>query len=255
MIHDNMKTYTLANLKGGSGKTTSAVSLAEALMRRGESVLVVDLDPQGALSRWVANRSGSSTSLLSGNFSEISIDHVETGEDASGTFGVITSDRSLAEMDAVRAAKIAKRLERLWEASSGYNYGLIDPPPSVGALVLGALMASDGALAPVEAGPGAIDGLKDTIQLVSRTGVAQLCGAFACRVDVRTSLDTQVPNGLVDELGAVENGGGGFKTYIREAVAMREAQAAGELPGVYDPEMTAVADYSDLATELTNLNK
>lgn len=249
-----MKVFTLANLKGGSGKTTSVVSISEALARNGRDVLVVDLDPQGTLSKWIAERSRAATSLLSGDFDSVTIQQVDLGEKTEGRINAVTSNRSLAQMDDMRAAKLSKRLEQLWDAASGYDYALMDPPPSVGALVLGALMASDGAISPVEAGPGAMDGLKDTIQLVNRTGAAPLQGAFACRVDVRTTLDTQVPDGLIDELGAIENGGVAFRTYIREAVAMREAQTAGQPPNLYDSSMTAVADYAELTTELLTLD-
>ena len=254
MNHDRMTVYTFANLKGGSGKTTSAVSIAEAMARRGHSVLAVDLDPQGTLSKWLASRSSASTALLRGEPEEMSLQTVDL-EDASGRVDVVAADRSLARMDDVRAAKLSKRLEQLWDASEGYEYGLIDPPPSVGALVLGALMASDGTLSPVEAGPGAMDGLKDTLQLVTRTGTAPLRGAFSCRVDIRTTLDTSVRDGLLDELGAISNGGQAFRTQVREAVAMREAQAAGVLPGAYDHEMTAVSDYQALTDELLALDQ
>lgn len=248
-----MTVYTFANLKGGSGKTTSAVSIAEAMARDGREVLVVDLDPQGTLSQWLVHRSRAATSLLRGDVGEMTAQSVDL-EDVQGRVDVVAADRSLTQMDDVRAAKLSKRLEQLWAASEGYDYGLIDPPPSVGALVLGALMASDGALSPVEAGPGAMDGLKDTLQLVNRTGATPLRGAFACRVDVRTTLDTSVRDGLLDELGAIEDGGRAFRTQVREAVAMREAQAAGRPPGRYDPGMTAVSDYTDLTAELLNLN-
>lgn len=251
MNHEHMTVYTFANLKGGSGKTTSAVSIAEAMASAGRDVLVVDLDPQGTLSRWMAGRSGAATSLLRGNPEEMSVQPVDL-DGAPGSVDVVGADRSLAQMDDLRAAKLAGRLEDLWGASKGYDYGLIDPPPSVGALVLGALMASDGTFSPVEAGPGAMDGLKDTLQLVNRTGTAPLRGAFACRVDVRTTLDTSVRKGLLEELGAVEDGGRAFRTHVREAVAMREAQAASVPPGIYDPGMTAVADYADLTEELLN---
>lgn len=249
MNQERMTVYTFANLKGGSGKTTSAVSIAEAMADVGRDVLIVDLDPQGTLSRWVANRSDAATSLLRGNPEEMSVQPVDIGG-APGSIDVVTADRSLAQMDDVRAAKLAGRLEDLWGASKGYDFGLIDPPPSVGALVLGALMASDGTLSPVEAGPGAMDGLKDTLQLVNRTGTAPLRGAFACRVDVRTTLDTSIREGLLDELGAVEDGGRAFQAHVREAVAMREAQAASVPPSIYDAGMTAVADYADLTAEL-----
>jgi chromosome partitioning protein len=254
MNHVHMKVFTLANLKGGSGKTTSAVSISEALARHGQAVLVLDLDPQGTLSRWVGKRSKSATSLLSGDFEGVEIQLIELGEGVRGSIDALTADRSLAQMDDVRAAKLSMRLEKLWGASSGYDYALIDPPPSVGALVLGALMASDGAISPVEAGPGAMDGLKDTLQLINRTGAAPLTGAFACRVDVRTKLDTQVRDGLLDELGPVDENGTAFRTHVREAVAMREAQTSGLPPGLYDGDMTAVKDYEDLTAELLSLD-
>lgn len=254
MNHEYMTIYTLANLKGGSGKTTSAVSISEALAREGRDVLVVDLDPQGTLSKWLGQRSRSATALLSGDPDEMDVQSVELEDGAGGAIDLVGANRSLAQMDDVRAAKLAKRLEQLWSAASSYDYALVDPPPSVGALVLGALMASDGVLSPVEAGPGAMDGLKDTLQLVNRTGAASLAGAFACRVDVRTKLDTQVPEGLLEELGAIENGGTAFRTFIREAVSMREAQTAGRPPGAYESGMTAVEDYADLTRELLSLD-
>lgn len=253
MIHEHMTVYALANLKGGSGKTTSAVSIAEALAQSGRNVLIVDLDPQGTLSRWIVSRSGSATALLQGNTEEVSVETVDL--EAPGRIDIVPADRSLAQMDELRAAKLSKRLEGLWGVSKGYDYGLIDPPPSVGALALGALMASDGTLSPVEAGPGAMDGLKDTLQLLNRTGAARLRGAFACRVDVRTTLDTSVREGLLDELGAVADGGRAFETHVREAVAMREAQTAQVPPGAYDSSMTAVADYRDLTDELLPLDE
>jgi len=254
MNHDRMTVYTLANLKGGSGKTTSAVSIAEAMVQKGINVLVVDLDPQGTLSRWLASRSGSATALLKGDVEEMSIQSVDL-DGAPGSIDVVTANRSLAQMDDVRASKLSKRLKALWDASEGYAYGLIDPPPSLGGLVLAGLMASDGALSPVEAGTGAMDGLKDTIEVLSDVDIQiPLRGAFACRVDVRTTLDTSVRDGLIDELGSLENGGRAFQTHVREAVAMREAQTAGVPPGIYDDSMTAVTDYRGLTSELLTID-
>jgi chromosome partitioning protein len=227
------------------------VGIAGALARRGRSVLALDLDPQGTLSHWLADRAGTASALLAGDLGDV---HVQPVDVDGGRIDLVPADRSLARFDDDRAARLSKQLERLWEAASGYDVALIDPPPSVGALVLAALMASDGALSPVEAGPGATDGLKDTLQLVSQTGAAPVRGIFACRVDVRTSLDMQVPDGLRDSFGAVKDGGRAFQTYVRQAVAMREAQAARELPAGYDSGMTAVQDYDDLTDEILSLD-
>jgi len=248
MNHERMTIYGLTNLKGGSGKTTSTAGLAEALARKGYNVLMVDLDPQATLSRWVASASEGATSLLSGSFSGEQMVSVEL--DADGQIDVITSNRSLAKMEDRHATQLASRLESLWGAASGYDFALVDPPPSVGALVLATLMASDGVLCPVEAGPGAVAGLEDTMQLIRRTGGAGVVGAFACRVDIRTKSDRQIPDLLTRELGSITEGGRAFDTFIREAVAVREAQTAGKLPGAYDSSMTSVDDYSHLADEV-----
>lgn len=252
MNHEDMTVYTFANLKGGSGKTTSAVSIAEALAREGHNVLAVDLDPQGSLSRWLVSRSDAVTSLLRGNADGVSIQTADLGG-APGRIDVLAADRSLVEFDDMRATKISRLLERMWDASEGYDYGIVDPPPSVGALVIGSLMASDGILSPVEAGPGAMDGLKDTIDLIDNTDAGSLLGTFACRVDRRNNLDTTVRDGLIQEFGTVDNGGQAFRTQIRKAVALREARADCVPPGVYKPGMSTVSDYADLTAELLNL--
>jgi chromosome partitioning protein len=252
MNHEDMTVYTFANLKGGSGKTTSAVSIAEALAREGHNVLAVDLDPQGSLSRWLVSRSDAVTSLLRGNADGVSIQTADLGG-APGRIDVLAADRSLVEFDDMRATKISRLLERMWGVSEGYDYGIVDPPPSVGALAIAALMASDSILSPVEAGPGALDGLKDTIELISETDAGSLTGAFACRVDRRTTLDESIRKGLIQEFGTVDSGGQAFRTQIREAVALREARTAWKPPGLYEPGMTTVSDYADLTAELLNL--
>jgi chromosome partitioning protein len=246
-----MNVYSLVNLKGGSGKTTSTVCLSEAIKAAGYEVLVVDLDPQATLSRWLAGTADHATQLLDGSFD--SEEHISVVPPVD--VHLIASNRSLARSEDKRAAKLARRLERLFEAIEGfYDYVLIDPPPSVGSLVLAALMASDGVLAPVEASAGAVDGFTDTLGLMRRTGGAQLQGAFACRVDVRTNSDMQVPRLLTDEFGPVDGGGKAFRTFIRETVKMREAQTAHSYPSRYDPGMTAVLDYNAVALELLRMD-
>ena len=241
-----MIVYALCNLKGGAGKTTSAVALAEALSHQGQRVLVLDMDPQATCSRWMAASANHMTRLLDGAFE--GSEHVQA---VTKRIHLVAGNRSLARVEDKRAAKIAMRLERFHEAAAAtYDVVLIDPPPSVGTLVTAALIASDEVLSPVEAGPGAVDGLSDTLAYIRRTGGAAFRGAFACRVDVRTTLDRQVPELLLEEFGAVEDGGKAFRTYVRETVQMREAQAAHALPRQYASSMTAVKDYQRLTDEL-----
>lgn len=246
-----MKVYSLVNLKGGSGKTTSVICLSEALASAGCKVLAIDLDPQATLSRWMRETADHATQLLDGSFDgEKHIDVIPPVD-----VHLVASNRSLARSEDRRASKLARRLERLFEAVGDfYDYTLIDPPPSVGSLVLASLMASDGVLSPVEASAGAVDGFTDTLGLMRRTGGAQLKAAFACRVDIRTNSDMQVPRLLADEFGPVDKGGKAFRSFVRETVKMREAQTDHSYPGRYDAQMTAVLDYNALALELLRMD-
>lgn len=254
-----METLTLANLKGGAGKTTSAVCMAEEVASRGHPVLLVDWDPQATLSSWISDRGPSATELARGELSSVRRSTAQAGEGdtggGAGRIDLVAADRSLAETGSGRAATLARHLEAYLEAAAeGYDLALVDVQPSVGPLVLGALMATGRALVPVEAGPGAVEGLHHTRQLLQRTGAGSVAAAWACRVDVRRSLDKKARGTVRKATGPLEEGGAGADTQIREAVAVPEAQAAGEWPRAYDPGMTPLDDYADLTDELTTTN-
>ena len=246
--HDSwiMKTYALLNQKGGSGKTVSTISLGAVLAKRGFNVLLVDLDPQGSLSRWIQAKKSNMADLLEGSLPPAEVvEHT-----AHPRLEVAGADRSLSRVESMRARRLAKGLKKLLVAGeSHYDYVLIDPPPSTGPLVLASLLAVDGVVAPVQAALSAVDGLGDTLQLMRRVQKrvegAKLVGAFACRVDVRTRSDQQVPDLLKRELGDQA-----FNTYIRETVKVREAESARVPPPLYDAQATAAEDYESLTDEL-----
>jgi chromosome partitioning protein len=239
-----MTVYSLSNLKGGSGKTYSAITMASELARHGVRVLVIDLDPQATLSRWVDDPAEDARKLLAGEFSW-EANHVEPME---GLF-VVRSNRGLAAAEDRRASKLAGRLETLYKHLRGeVDYALVDPPPSVGPLVIAALMASDGILTPVEASQGALDGFTDTRSLARRQGYT-LRGVFATNVDVRENFAT-LPEELRDEFGSIHDGGIAFESRIRSTVQMKRSQSNHELPGDRNPSMTAVQDYRALCAEL-----
>ena len=115
-------------------------------------------------------------------------------------------------------------------------------------------MTSHGVLSPVAASKSALDGLSDTMQLMRQVGGAQLRGAFACRVDVRTTNDQQVAPLLTDRLGSVADGGKAFSSFIRETVKVREAETAQVPPPFYDASMTAATDYRMITEELLKVD-
>lgn len=246
-----MKLYAVANPENRSGKTTSVVSIAGALAKEGLSVLIIDLDPTCSLSNWVATPSKSATALVSGRFGSV------LGERISSTthgdhIDVVAADRSLEEKRGTEDKKVEERLRRFWEATVAYEYGLIDTPSSSDALSTGALRACDSALVPIRATSGAVGRLTEVMQLINSVGPASMCGAFACRVEVKSIYSTHVPLTLRRKVGLINQGGGAFQTYIRETPSVRAAFTAGEFPGSHDKTMKAVMDYSNLVSELIN---
>jgi len=234
---------TIANLKGGAGKTTSAVCFADVLSREGH-VLVLDLDPQATLSAWLCGRDVGARELLVGDFDPG--EHVKSVHDR---LDVIPANRSLERASGKRASELAARLERLWDAVSGYEYILVDTPPQAGKLVTAALMSSDDVLCPVAPGRGAVDGLVHLLDYTRRIGGAEVRKAFACNVDLRSKLHKQVPQDLQDKLGEKAS-----RHFVRSTVQLQEAETASELPSSYCPDATAWEDYEALTADLFNLS-
>ena len=240
-----MKRTCFANLKGGAGKTTSAVSIADALTEIGLDVLLLDLDPQGTLSAWTAQRAEGATELLTGNFDPT--EHVFSAKD---NLDIIPSNRSLKRATQKRPAALSARLEKLWDALKGYEVVFLDTPPQAGALVTAALMASDKFICPVSPGKGAVDGLVHLLDYTNQIGGASLESAFACNVDLRSTLHNRVPRQLIEKLG---EGSGAARHFVRSTVRMQEAEAASEFPSIYCPRATAWKDYVALTDELFGL--
>jgi chromosome partitioning protein len=236
-----MNTYALLNQKGGTGKTTSVTSLGAVWASKGRDVLLIDLDPQASLSRWIGTSDFQCAQFLK---EEIGVAEAAVGTEWEN-IDLMPADRSLASLEDFRAGKLVRRLESLLEtAESVYDICLIDPPPSTGSLVLTAMLASEGVISPVQTGQGALDGLTDTMGLIRQVG-GNFEGAFACQVDVRTVNDTRVPELLKDQLGQ-----NAYDTFIRETVQVKEAEAEHVPPPIYAPEATATEDYRSLAAEI-----
>ncbi|MFB6274491.1 MAG: ParA family protein [Salinibacter sp.] len=244
-----IQTAAFTNLKGGVGKTASAVAIAEALTRDGAGVLLVDLDGQGTLSAWLHERSNACRYLLTTGFNPD--EHVHTVPTDTGRLDVITSNRSLKKIGSRRPSQLASRLERLWDASEdAYDVGLVDTPPQASGLVTAALLSTSAALVPVSPGRGSVDGLQHVMEYTSQIGGAAVKATWACNVDVRSKLHQRIAPQLISRLGSIEDGGKAARHYVRSTVRVQEAEAAGELLGDYASSCTAWADYRALTAEL-----
>jgi chromosome partitioning protein len=242
---------SLVNQKGGVGKTTTAVSLAVALARRGQRVLLVDLDPQAnatsALGVLRSDRPGVYDALLDETPIEECIARVE----AEGVDLVPSSaELSGAEVELVPVLARERRLvNALQPVRERYDWVLIDCPPSLGLLTINALTASDSVIIPVQCEYMALEGLSrlmETLELVRRNlnpGL-YILGVILTMFDPRTRLAQQV----VDEVrGHFPQT---FATIIPRSVRLSEAPSHGQSIFRYDPGGRSAAAYEAVASEL-----
>jgi chromosome partitioning protein len=249
------RVITIANQKGGVGKTTSAVNLAAALAMHNCRVLVVDLDPQG----------NASTALGVEHHSDIpSVYHVilEGGrfEDivvpAVGLPNLYCAPATLhlagAEVDLVPMVARESRLRRALDAynTDELDYVLIDCPPSLGLLTVNALMGADELLIPIQTEYYALEGLSQllhTVDLVKQHLNPNLAVStiLLTMYDARTRLAAQVADEVRTHFGELVLG-----TVIPRSVRVSEAPSYGESVLTYDPGSSGALAYTEAAREM-----
>jgi chromosome partitioning protein len=244
-----MQTNTViavVNEKGGTGKTTTAVSLTAALGELGQKVLLVDLDGQAASSRWLGVEEDDrlADALCDGKRFE-PIRDLLPGVSLAPASGRL--DSVSHKLRPTQGGQLRKVLSEMTE----FDFILIDCPPSLSNRLIGnALLAATHVIVPVETSILALDGLK--ILLTTLEDVQEgfghnivLAGVLACRYDSRTRLSRMILNELRRALpGKV------FQTVIRENVRIRECPASGQSILTFASDSHAAKDYRALAKEL-----
>jgi chromosome partitioning protein len=247
-----MRTFAIANQKGGSGKTTTSVSLAAALGELGRRVLVVDLDPQHSATDWFGAKNAGKEVL--GIFSDNGSPAELIREGAAPGVDLIPSSSWLVGAEKILAGEVGaetilrRNLERL--PQDRWDYLLIDCPPTLGVLTINALAAVDELLVPVEAHVMALSGLAQllrTVEIVKERLNANLkiSGILACRVDARTRHAREVVEELRERQGLLV-----YQTVIRENVRLAECPSFGQPINLYDPKSAGAVDYRGLAQEI-----
>ena len=250
-----MKTLAFVNQKGGCGKTTTAVNLAGALARRGERVLLVDLDPQAhatmALSIAVEEHEPAlADALLHG------VPLSAVVRQAPGGIALLPGTLALSELEeqAGRTLHPERILrEALEEVRDDFDWALVDCPPRAdGVLTANALRAADVVVLVVELGAFALQGALKALAILRELAL-ETQAPFELRVvgtlyDARMRLARELLVGVQARFA-----GRLFDTVIRHSVRLREAAACGLPVQLLDPHGRAAANFDCLAAEVQAL--
>ncbi|MCB2190231.1 MAG: AAA family ATPase [Deltaproteobacteria bacterium] len=246
---------TIANQKGGVGKTTTAVNLAACLATAGQSTLLVDCDPQGNATSGlgVALEPGSPTLY------HLMIGQVQATEAVSPTslenLHILGSDVNLfgAEVELAGSPGRERLLaDALASLTSSYRYILLDCPPSLGLLTLNALTACNGVLIPLQTEYYALEGLTQLLHTIARVRRTlnvglQIEGILLTMFDQRNNLSHQVAEDVRGHFKGMV-----YDTVVPRNVRLSEAPSHG-LPVIfYDPRCAGSQSYLALAQEVMN---
>ena len=236
-------TIAVLSQKGGTGKTTTVRTLADAFRRAGVNTLAVDLDPQGNLSDYFdlpPDVEPTIADVLSGRASTVEAIHDD----------LIPANLSLAEAELVLGGKLGRELtlrRALAQVHGSYELVLIDCPPSLGLLTVNALVAADRALVTAEAQYFALQGVEQAMEVIelardSLNPDLQLLGVLLNLADMRTVHSREALASLKERFGEQV-----FDTAIRSSIAY--AESAERAVSILDHRPDLGADYLALAGE------
>jgi chromosome partitioning protein len=249
-----MPIFSCATLKGGCGKTTTAINLAAALQRQGKTVLLIDSDPQSNLSQSLGivddvekNLFTELSKEIAGEGGQLSDAIVQT----SSGIDVIPSSIELAGAELELVSVYGREQMFTWmleNLKDKYDYIFIDCPPSIGMLTVNALVASNYILIPMPAEYLPLRGVRSFmahLKAIKKLNKhLEIFGFVITRYDERKTMNRQIKEELESEFGEKI-----FQTHIRSNIQLANAQQAGMDIFSFDKYCHGAEDYHKLAEE------
>lgn len=244
------KIISIANQKGGVGKTTTSINLCASLCSRKKRVLLVDCDPQGNASSGMGISKNQVKSIYDVLLREVPVEDAiistKWGDILPGNRELVGANVELVGVDD-RMYVLKRILEPLREK---YDFILIDCPPSLELLTLNALCASDTVLVPVQCEYYALEGLSDLLQTIKMANqrlnpTLEIEGLVMTMYDSRTKLSDEVAQELRKHFGSKV-----YNTTIPRNVRLSEAPSHGKPCIAYDKMSRGSRAYLHLANEL-----